>query len=400
MGTSSLGPDGGAAVRAQRPNRRVAELDGLRGLAALSVVVYHWFLVDPANHGGPYGPSLTAGMNWLYATPLYGLVAGQSMVLLFFVLSGFVLSLAWSDARQRVWRYLVARALRLYPLAWAASAIALVSISLLGGSSRSGSALWVSLMLHSRLPSAPHLFAMIWPFGTMGIDGPMWSLEQELRLSLLLPVLVWGARRVPAWLLTLCACSLIIEATMRTSDLSSWAWTPAAVGSFVLGIQMAGHRSRLNQWWRGLGTPTRFVVGVAVLVSFWIPDWANTSPLVQTYLKNLLPTAGACALIIAAQNGGLRQRLRSRPVVWLGRISYSLYLIHVVVLRLLVQIAPAGVPALALAPVGIVLSLALAEVLQRTVEKPGIQLGRRLKRASRPQAIPAPVMEPAGSSPG
>ena len=128
----AVAPKGSAssANRAQaRPSRRLVELDGLRGLAALSVVCFHWLLTDPAFAIDPGSGPLTSGMNWLNETPLRALVAGPEMVLLFFVLSGMVLALPRLAGRGATYgRYLLSRALRLYPAVWAVTAIAALAL--------------------------------------------------------------------------------------------------------------------------------------------------------------------------------------------------------------------------------------------------------------------------------
>ena len=99
----------------------------------------------------------------------------------------------------------------------------------------------------------------------------------------------------------------------------------------------------------------------------------------------LLPILGACAVIVAAQGRGMRGWLSGRVPAWLGRISYSLYLVHCVVLKLIATVWPYGGSPIALAPAGIALSLAAATILQRTVEAPAIRLskprGPRVRRS-------------------
>jgi peptidoglycan/LPS O-acetylase OafA/YrhL len=82
--------------------------------------------------------------------------------------------------------------------------------------------------------------------------------------------------------------------------------------------------------------------------------------------------------VVAAQGHGVRERLRTRVPAWLGRISYSLYVVHIVVMFLLLGALPPAVAVIDVAPAGIVLSLGLATLLQRFVEAPAIALGRHV----------------------
>ncbi|MCB9988463.1 MAG: acyltransferase family protein [Rhodospirillales bacterium] len=75
----------------QPKSQRFHGLDSLRGIAALVVVFNHFYGVIPA---------LASSENWLFSyTPLHTLIAGRQAVIIFFVLSGFVLSLPYVQGR-------------------------------------------------------------------------------------------------------------------------------------------------------------------------------------------------------------------------------------------------------------------------------------------------------------
>ena len=81
-------------ARVQTGEQRIAALDGLRGLAAATVAIGHGLDVFPtvwlaSNHGPAAG-----ALGWLTYSPLHLLWAGHEAVILFFVLSGFVLAFA------------------------------------------------------------------------------------------------------------------------------------------------------------------------------------------------------------------------------------------------------------------------------------------------------------------
>ena len=85
-------------------SQRYRQLDSLRGVAALVVVLGHLYLT--VNDDGASG---------LFRTPLSPFVTGPAAVVLFFVLSGFVLSLPYASGRGRRYRaYAVGRLCRLY----------------------------------------------------------------------------------------------------------------------------------------------------------------------------------------------------------------------------------------------------------------------------------------------
>src|SRR5205814_1190229 len=95
---------------------RARGLDGLRGLAALVVVVHHCLLTSPtlARAYLPGHRALGPGAAALTYSPLHLFWAGSEAVIVFFVLSGFVLTLAVSGDRADWLRYYPRRMLRLY----------------------------------------------------------------------------------------------------------------------------------------------------------------------------------------------------------------------------------------------------------------------------------------------
>ena len=83
----------------------------------------------------------------------------------------------------------------------------------------------------------------------------------------------------------------------------------------------------------------------------------------------------AYVLFFAA--AALRRREMPRPLLWLGRISYSVYLWHVPVL-VAAQRLPAHLPSGLLLVLALLVTAVVAQVSYRLVERPGIRLGARL----------------------
>jgi peptidoglycan/LPS O-acetylase OafA/YrhL len=369
---------------------RLGELDGLRGCAALAVVVYHWLLVIPANMGlaaaKPFG-----SFNWFYATPLSALFAGPLMVLLFFVLSGMVLTLGRLEGRAQPYRrYVLRRLLRLYPAAWTAMAASLLVLALLPANPRPGLSLWVNSQLSQPLPDAWHAVGLVLPFNSLKLDAPLWSLQQEIRLSLLLPLLVLFVREVRWPALLAVSVSLFMIGTASTPVVDSWAWMPATAGCFLLGALLARHRHALNDLWGRIPRGLRWALAIAVLFAFWLPTRFVEGPV------DIVAVLGSAVLIVIAQGTTTARALRARVPAWLGKISYSLYLIHVVVIHLAAAICPRGVPLIWFAPAGIALSLLLASTMQRYVEAPALSWSRSASPSAPPGAsAPQPSFESA-----
>jgi len=75
-----------------RGRDRIVELDALRGLAAVSVVLWHSFILFPSATADTRNKGYTL-LNVVKYSPLHGVWAGPQAVLLFFMISGFVLAL-------------------------------------------------------------------------------------------------------------------------------------------------------------------------------------------------------------------------------------------------------------------------------------------------------------------
>jgi peptidoglycan/LPS O-acetylase OafA/YrhL len=202
------------------------------------------------------------------------------------------------------------------------------------------------------------------------INGPAWSLVHELRISLIFPVIVALARRLrwPAASVT-AALVMALGLTVRSeadSLLNTGLHTLTFSGLFLAGAALATHRVALADVWN-----QRLRRG----------GWLVLVTAVVLYESRSMISIGAGAvllLIVALHHRPVQRVLESAIPQWLGRVSYSLYLSHMVVLVLLVHsVGVATQPwiAVLLAPV---VALVVAEVLRRYLELPSQRLGRSL----------------------
>jgi peptidoglycan/LPS O-acetylase OafA/YrhL len=108
--------------------------------------------------------------------------------------------------------------------------------------------------------------------------------------------------------------------------------------------------------------------------------WAAWAAVVAaTVSRNDLAVIGASViLILLVRDGGgaFARWLRSRPLQWLGRVSYSLYLVHVPVAVALAHAFHGTLPAAAIAPLTVLLALPAAALFYRAVERPSLLLSR------------------------
>jgi peptidoglycan/LPS O-acetylase OafA/YrhL len=354
-----------SASVADRGRGRLAGLDGLRGLAALYVVVYHIFL--RAFPGYPVNRApFWAG--WF--------AYGRFAVVVFIVLSGF--SLALSPAREG-WKldglasFARRRARRILPAYWAALVFSLAVAWLIvpqpGQGLPTAKSVLVNGLLVQNLVGAP------------SPNRSFWSLAVEAQLYVLFPLLLllvrrWGAIAMVATVTLLVAALGIVGPHVSRVDTFVIQSPPDlaalfAVGILAAGIVQAGNTRRSWPWHR-----LALAAAAPVIAVIWWQGtvWTNDNLL---WVDLALGPAVACLLagLATGRPTRLLRLLDARPMRKLGAASYSLYLIHapivVVVYEKIVtgrvgQGVPAFLVSIALAlPLTVVFARFFARVFER-----------------------------------
>ena len=358
----------------------IRSLDGLRGVSALLVLFHHILLTQPDFGRFEWDQTTRPHgfFEWLmFETPLRVSWAGQERAILFFVLSGFVLSLPWLHGRPRPYaKFLLNRFCRLYPPYLIVMILAAIGAVFVGGKPILGESIWfnqlgwASPLSWEAVPSI--LFLVNGPSSDW-VNESVWSLVWEARVVLIFPLLIWPILRwknigVVVVLLGLAALHPLMTVLLphklayRLDDTGTALLYPEY---FILGVAIALNqdaiRRSLSRWNGGAGMAA-FIMG---LMLFWI----------QWPVQNSRMDGIAAALIVAASFGCpmLAKALRAKSLLWLGRQSYSLYLIHVpIILTVMVyfqgQVKPLVCVMLAAGCIG------AAELFRRFVEAPSARL--------------------------
>jgi peptidoglycan/LPS O-acetylase OafA/YrhL len=383
-------------------------LDGLRGIAALIVVVHHALLTSrsfaAAYDGRPISAAILPGPieQWLTFSPLHLLWAGHEAVEVFFVLSGVVLALPYvGGARMDPNQYYPKRLVRLYLPVWAALAFSCALRVLVPHQEVAGGSWWLNkhtAAMHPALVGTQAL--MVFGAGSPATNTALWSLTWEVLFSLLLPffvTMVLIARGRPVLLgLGLVTLSALAEASPKVPDAIHF------FPMFCLGILLAFELPRLRALGAridastspGLAWATLGAACVLLLTARWcvapllrqLTGRAAAAAYAGSAFLELAGATLAVALTIAWN--GWREQME-RPVwQWTGQTSYSLYLLHepiVVSLAFLLGITDNPWIVLML---GMPISLLAAAAFYRWVESPTMKLassvGRRYGRLSAP----------------
>lgn len=370
------------------PIRDYPALTGLRGFAAAWVLFYHaWVAAEPR------AMSLPLGFVEIDMTPFFSF--GWFGVDIFFVLSAFLLALPFANARAQgaqtpSWReYFKRRVLRILPAYYTQLLLVLLFVGFtenrLGlsvGSLAAHMVLWLNI---GPQPVAP--LVSVW-----------WTLPIEFGYYLLLPFLapLLTYRRVTALIVAAIAVSVAYRFGMfEYADGRSIGekvllleQLPGRLDQFVIGSAAAVWVANRPDKGRALSpfvARLLFVGGIAFIATLalqlhWNPSayWEG-HPLLFCF--HMLTSFGIAAVVIAACSDTLDdfRVLRSRTMVFLGTVSYSLYLWHQLILMWLARQpwvewpSPYIMPALLV--IGGGLALLVAWLSWKFVEVPFLRLG-------------------------
>ena len=319
---------------------RVTWLDGIRGAAAVFVVLHHMWLAMWPGYPQNLGPSW---LGWL----LYGHLA----VAVFIVVSGFSLALAplrhGGTLQGGLGRFIRRRAWRILPPYWAALVLSVVVMAAaVDPATFDGPTIARSVAVHGAL-----LQDVV---GSKTPNGAFWSIAVEWQIYFLFPLVLLLGRRFGMATSALAACAAVVLAHF-VAQLGSPAaklddLTPQFFALFALGVLAAdlGVRARTTSARRPLA-----VAGAAALVAFVVLAATQGSVwMVANYfwIDLLFGLGAACLLGLLACGGArLAQRtLGSGLGRRFGSFSYSIYLVHAPVLALMVTfiVRPLDLPPL------------------------------------------------------
>lgn len=278
---------------------RIAELDALRGLAAMSVLLYHYLTRYQELYGRAHP------VTWDFNAGGYG-------VSLFFMLSGFVIFMTL-DRSRCVWDFVISRCARLFPTFWVAAVVTYAVVKFCGLPDQQVSVhdAIINLSMLPRLSRAEM------------IDGVYWSLEPELFFYLCMGTLLFlgGLKRIrvvlAVWLLFAIVTHVILTgmdasgAVYRLTGKFKTACALEYIHFFAIGIIFYDVR-RSGGWTRGHA----LLLALALGMTYWFCQ-----------LLEFSICMGLTAVLYFATTGKLTW-LNARPLLWLGFISYPLYLTH------------------------------------------------------------------------
>ncbi len=367
-------------VSAEGPER-LAAIDALRGLAISGVVLTHL-------------GALFADASWR-ANRLAGV--GAHGVHLFFVLSALTMMLSWNSRRGGVWAFYVRRLFRIAPLYWLGIVfygclhLVLARLGMHAAVDAEGIFDGRAVLLTAMFANgfSPERINAVVPGG--------WTIVVEMMFYAIFPLLaVSVTTRARAAVLLVVSVLLAIGANLAAPALLGlgheqldqtflYYWLPNSLPAFALGILAYHLLARApRRRWASAGLVIA-AVSLGVVVAFGPLPWQAS--LAQPISRGTAAAAASVCLVLAAWRVR-RPLLVNRLSVALGRVSYSAYLMHWLILDAAVALLgpldlPPGLGLLLRCmtlPMWLALTYVLASRSYRWVEQPGIRAGGRLLR--------------------
>ena len=363
--------DAQAEFHLYRARKYVPELDGVRALSVIGVIGSHM--------------AVNSGWHWL---------SGGLGVYVFFVLSGYLITtLALREERHighlSYRAFYVRRTLRIFPLYYVA---VLVYCGLLFGTNWGhetrqtfADALPYYLTYMQEIPYTFHTIVG----GRPSPFGHSWSLGIEEKYYLVWPVLAFGlwAGRPLTRLRGTVVLLVLFAATQSIGRLSPAidAWRPELIlypYSHILWGCLLAILLDDPRWFgrlRWLGSP----VGMVICLAAFLVAQVAYEPLSGTFREIMIFHGLATTALMGSvltSDGPVPWLLRTRPLVFLGKVSYGMYLFHGLGTSAAQKVVPhdrGPVFAWLAFALAVGFTAAIAYVLAVTVERPGVRLGRR-----------------------
>ena len=320
---------------------RYSELDAIRGIAALMVVLYHY--------------TVRYGEIYIFPVqPLFNFELGLYGVQLFFIVSGFVIFLTLNKTTRAI-DFVVSRFSRLYPPYWFAVILTFLVVSIFSLPGR-----------EVTLRTAMINLTMLQDWLRVDrVDGVYWTLAVELSFYIIMFV-------------------LFVTKQLKRIEVISTVWLLIIIGlnflSSINVIQLHGAIKLMLLLEYG----NLFIAGIMFYKIMHQQRWVHFAILLLALITefhmhgNVAWLVALYFAIFLAFTKGFLQIFAIKPLIFLGTISYSLYLIHqnigYVIIRVLESQGLATPITMLVVPLAI--SVAIATIMQRYIERPSLNLIR------------------------
>ncbi|PGU12711.1 acyltransferase [Bacillus cereus] len=375
--------------------KRYEELDSIRGISSLVVMIGHHLMIFSAFQNYSYEENKPFIVYLLKETPARLIFSsGNESVIIFFVLSGFVLYESIQKTYSSYGSYLLKRICRIYIPYIAAISIAIICQATISEYGISYLSEWFnrSWTIESSSSLIAQHILLVGKYNTDAYNGVIWSLVHEMRISIIFPfILMVCLRKTLKYsllsLFSFSICSVVILFLFRSSlTLTSYALTPHYTVLFLLGALVAKYKNNLIVFYSNCTKNKKIAWFLFAISLFMYEGLIGEIKVLNNFIfRDYVVAISACLFVILSLSvATLSSLLHNKYLLYLGKISYSLYLYHIISLFSLIYVLHEILPLPIVLILSLILSLILATISYVFVEKFAFRVGKYVtKRADR-----------------
>ncbi|EJS09674.1 MULTISPECIES: acyltransferase family protein [Bacillus] len=370
---------------------RHEELDSIRGISSLVVMIGHYLMIFSAFQNYSYEDNKPFVVYLLKETPARLIFSsGNESVIIFFVLSGFVLYESIQKTNSSYGSYLLKRICRIYIPYIVAIVIAIICQTTISKYGISYLSEWFnrSWTIESSLSLIAQHVLLVGKYNTDTYNSVIWSLVHEMRISIIFPLVLMVCLRktVRGSLLSLFSfsiCSVVILFLFRSSlTLTSYVLTLHYTVLFLLGALVAKYKNNLIAFYSNCTKNTKITWFLFAILLYMYEGLIGEIKVLNNFIfRDYVVAISACLFVILSLSvSTFSTLLRNKYLLYLGKISYSLYLYHLISLFSLIYMLNEILPLTIILIMSLILSFILATISYLFVEKFSFRLGKYITK--------------------
>jgi peptidoglycan/LPS O-acetylase OafA/YrhL len=372
---------------------RIHSMDSLRGIASFQVLLHHVLGVTVLFYGvspDSINPHFSFLMNLITYSPLHILWAGPEAVIFFFVMSGFVLSIPYYKGKGGSYSsFFIKRIFRIYAPYLIAILIGLALNAIYVPHARMNAlSMWVNGVFTKSISfneAIDYIFFLKGDFPRLVTS--LWSLPVEIKISLVLPFILMPIKKLGINLsLILPILNIAFYHIGKRLGFQS-AWNDFALfyyfSFFLFGAVLSKYQHVILPIFNKLSKRWLYTLLILCILMYtyrwnivWLPE--QLFNIFKKIPSDYIVCVAALLLIVISMTENINRVLSHSYLVELGRISFSLYLIHPIIIAVLAIHLGNIIPVYALVTLGALVSILLAFPFHYWVEWPLQKLGRTL----------------------
>jgi peptidoglycan/LPS O-acetylase OafA/YrhL len=367
------------------------ELDSLRGFAAMQVLFGHCLLAVPGWEFFKTTDKPTQTIEYFINSPLHFFWSDTQAVILFFVLSGFVLALPYYSERKSRPNYFPFFFKRLFRLYLPCLSILIISLVLrsffynpeiiieAGGSVKK---MW-SYPINKELLIN---IILLQPSYLDHVDGPLWSLNPEIKLSLILPFfsIFWikltKIKSIGFLFLYVFIYHSLVK--LNVQSIIPEFVTMYYLTYFLIGVILCKYRDKLMSLANSTGNfLTILLLFLAVyLYTFQFSSWWLYQPLynIGNKISDQLASIGGSIILIFAISDKFKWLFNHKVSTYLGKLSFSIYLVHTIIITTLFYILTPHFKPWQIVSISFVLIFPFSWIFYTSVERPSALFSKKI----------------------